>query len=295
MEPKTKEIALVLSGGGARGLAHIGVIEALEENGYTITSIAGTSIGSVVGAVYISGKLSEFREWVENTGKLDVIRLMDFAISKNGFIKGEKVFKQIKKYVTNRDIESFDIPFTAIAVDLQNHKEIVFNSGNMIKAIRASVSIPTILQPIEYEGIELVDGGVLNPLPLNAVKRKPGDMLVAVDLSADIPYTPPQGFAIEPHHNGNYDKVLEFVNEKWSAFFNNGKHKRSGFFDLITLSIYAMQMKLTQEAIERYKPDLVVDISRKACEIFEFHKAEEMILYGKNQLNKSLKQADTSH
>lgn len=288
MDNNKKTVALVLSGGGARGLAHIGVIEALTERGYTISSIAGTSIGSIIGAVYISGNLDAFRKWVESTGKLDVLRLMDFAITKNGFIKGEKVFNHIKKYVKDADIESFDIPFAAIAVDIKNHKEIIFKSGSLIKAIRASVTIPTVLRPIENDGIELVDGGVLNPLPLNAVQRRPGDLLVAVDLNADTPYKSPPGFEKEINHNSTYEKTMEFINEKWSSFFRNGKHKRSGFFNLITNSIYAMQMKLTQLAIERYDPDVVVDISKNACEIFEFHRAEEMIAYGKLQLGKSL-------
>lgn len=290
-----KPVALVLSGGGARGLAHIGVIEGLLEKGFTISSIAGTSIGSVVGAVYVSGNLEEFRLWLENIGKLDVLRLMDFAITKNGFIKGEKVFQKIKKYVRDADIESLEIPFAAIAVDIKKHKEIVFRSGNLIKAIRASVSIPTVLRPIVVDGIELVDGGVLNPLPLDAVDRKPGDILVAVDLNADTPYHAPKGFEKETDHNSTYDKTMEFINEKWSSFFKNGKHKRTGFFDLITNSIYAMQMKLTQEAIGKCEPDLLVEISRNACEIFEFHRSEEMILYGKQQLEKSLAKSALNH
>lgn len=294
METKSNTVALVLSGGGARGLAHIGVIEGLIENGYTIGSIAGTSIGSVVAAAYVSGKMEGFRKWVESTSKLDVLRLMDFAISKNGFIKGEKVFKQIQKYVADRDIETLEIPFAAVAVDIKNHQEIVFRSGSLIQAIRASVSIPTVIRPIETNGIELVDGGVLNPLPLDAVHRNPGDLLVAVDLNADIPYDPPKGFVIEPNHNSTYEKTMEFINEKWSSFFKNGKHKRSGFFDLITQSIYAMQMKLTQVSIEKYNPDMVIEISRKACEIFEFYRAEEMIQYGKNQLDKCLKKSQAN-
>jgi len=288
MEAAERSVALVLSGGGARGLAHIGVIEGLIENGYTISSIAGTSIGSVIGAVYISGTLKEFKVWLESTSKLDVLRLMDFAISKNGFIRGEKVFKQIRKYVKDQDIESLGIPFAAVAVDIRNHREIVFRSGNLVRAIRASAAIPTVLKPVIADGVELVDGGVLNPLPLNAVERRAGDLLVAVDLNSDFPYTPPEGFVHEENHNSTYEKTIEFINEKWSSFFKNGKDKRSGFFDLITNSIYAMQMKLTQDAIVRHKPDLLVDISRNACEIFEFNKAEEMIQYGRQQLELAL-------
>lgn len=289
MENKSKNVALVLSGGGARGMAHIGVIETLIDKGYNITSIAGTSIGSLIGGVYISGNLGPFKQWVQHTGKLDILKLMDFAIHKNGFIKGERVFKEIKKYVSDQDIESLPIPYAAVAVDIKNHKEFVMTSGNLISAIRASVSVPTVLRPIEYQGIELVDGGVLNPLPLDVVFRNPGDILVAVDLNADIPYTPPNGFLREPQHNKTYDKTLAFINEKWSSFFNNEKPQRSGFFDLVTHSLYAMQMKLTQLSIEKHQPDLVVEISRVACEIFEFHRAEELIQHGKERVLESLK------
>lgn len=265
-------------------MAHIGVIEVLLERGYSITSVAGTSVGSLIGGVYISGKLDDFKQWVESTGKLDVLRLMDLAINKNGFIKGEKVFREIKKYVADRDIETFDIPFAAVAVDIKNHREVVFRSGSLVNAIRASVSIPTVLTPISSEGIELVDGGVLNPLPLDCVARKNGDILIAVDLNADITYKQPGKFRTETSHSKAYEKTLEYINDKWSSFFRNGKKKRPGFFDLITNSIYAMQMKLTQLAIERYKPDVVVEVSKDACEIFEFHRAEELIAYGRKQI-----------
>lgn len=289
MTTEKKNIALVLSGGGARGMAHIGVIEALTERGYTITSVAGTSIGCLIGAIYISGRLEDFKKWVVKRSKLDVIKLMDFAISKSGLIKGEKVFRQLKKYIPDESIEHLPIPYVAVAVDIKNHQEVVFREGPLIEAIRASISIPTVFRPLVSNGMELVDGGVLNPLPLDVVYRTPGDKLVAVDLNADIEYTPLESFEPNKGNEKNYEKALEFINEKWSAFFKNGKQKRTGFFDLITHSIYAMQMKLTQEAIERHKPDIVVSISKNACDIFEFYRAEEMIAYGKKQCGTALK------
>lgn len=283
-----KNVALVMSGGGARGMAHIGVIETLLKKGYTITSIAGTSIGSVIGGVYISGKLEPFREWVKSTSKLDVFRLMDFAINKAGFIKGEKVFKEIKKYLSDSDIEQLDIPYAAVAVDIKNHRQIIFKSGSLIEAIRASVSIPTVLTPIQWGETELVDGGVLNPLPLDVITRKPGDLLIAIDLNADIAYQAPPKFLTTTELSTTYDKSLEFINEKWSSFFKNGRQKRSGFFDLVTNTLYAMQMRLTQMSIQKHQPDLVIEISREACDIFEFHRADELIQYGKEQAEAAL-------
>ena len=283
MKRKTKNVALVLSGGGARGMAHIGVIEGLLASGYNITSVAGTSIGSVVGGIYAAGNLNDYREWITSLGKLDIFKLMDFAISKSGLIKGEKVFNAMKKIIGNKNIEDLDIPFAAIAVDINRHKEIVFTSGSLIDAIRASVAIPTVLLPFEYNGSELVDGGVLNPLPLDRVKRTNYDILIAVDLNADIPYQKPEKIDISENHHTNYLQALERVNIYWSKFYKNNKHKKTGYFNLITNSIYAMQAKLTQIAIEKNKPDILINISKDACDIFEFHRAEEIIEYGREQ------------
>ena len=285
---ETKNIALVLSGGGARGMAHIGVIEELSKHGFNITSIAGTSIGAVVGGVYATGKLEEYKDWVTNLSKLEVIKFMDFAISKGGFIKGEKIFNELKKIIGNTNIENLDIPFAAVAVDINKHKEVVFTKGSLVNAIRASVSIPTIFTPFKYGESELVDGGVLNPLPLKYVNRTKDDLLIAIDLNADIPYHTPKKANLSENHNNNYRQAIEYINEKWSRFFNNEKNKKSGFFDLINNSIYAMQAKLTEIAIEKYKPDILIKVSKEACGIYEFHRSEEMINYGRKQFLNSL-------
>ncbi len=291
MAKNKQDIALVLSGGGARGMAHIGVIEMLLDAGYNITSIAGTSIGSLVGGVYISGQLDEFRDWVTNMGRLDIFRLMDVVLSKNGFVKGEKIFKEMKKFISDEKIENLRVPYAAVAVDVRNHKEVVFRKGKLTDAIRASISIPTIFKPFRFEDNELVDGGVLNPLPLDCVKRKEGDLLVAVDLNADVPYDRPKENEEQEENNQTYLKALEFINEKWSKYFRNGKQKTSGFFEIVTLSVYAMQMKLTQISIEKHKPDVVINISKKSCDIFEFQRAEELIRYGWHQAEKEMKKA----
>lgn len=283
-----KNVALVLSGGGARGMAHIGVIEEILNSGYNITSISGTSIGSLIAGVYVSGKMNEFKDWVTQVSKFDVFKFMDFAISKNGFIKGEKIFKALKKFIGDVNIENLNIPYAAVAVDIKNHKEIVFRSGPLRKAIRASVSIPTILKPVYYNDLELVDGGVLNPMPIDCIKRNKGDLLIAVDLGTDISYPIQKSEKVTVEQENNYRKAMEFINEKWSTYFKNGKNKRAGFFDLITESIYAMQMKLTQVAIKEHNPDLVVNISRKSCDLFEYHRSEELIQYGGQQFKKAL-------
>lgn len=269
-------------------MAHIGVIEEILKSGYTITSISGTSIGSLIAGVYVSGKMDEFKEWVSRITKLDVFKFMDFAFNKSGFIKGEKIFKELQKFFLDKNIEDLDIPYVAVAVDIKNHKEVIFRSGPLSRAIRASVSIPTVLKPVIHNGIELVDGGVLNPLPISCVKRKKGDLLIVVDLGADIPYPIPKSKKVTVEQETNYRKTMEFINEKWSGYFKNDKQKRTGFFDLMTESLYAMQMKLTQNTIKEYNPHMVVNISRKSCDLFEYHRSEELIQYGREQFQKSL-------
>ncbi len=240
MSPKkenSKNVALVLSGGGARGMAHIGVIEEILKSGYNITSISGTSIGSLIAGVYVSGKMDEFKEWVTHITKLDVFKFMDFAISKSGFIKGEKIFKELQKFILDKNIEDLKIPYAAVAVDIKNHKEVVFRSGPLRKAIRASASIPTVLKPLYLNELELIDGGVLNPLPISCIKRNDGDILIVVDLGADIPYPIPKLKKVTVEQENNYRKTMDFINEKWSIYFKNDKPKRTGFFDLITESL----------------------------------------------------------
>ena len=288
MNRQKQNVALVLSGGGARGMAHIGVIEKMLEKNLEITSVAGTSIGALVGGVYASGNLNAFREWVKNQSRMDVIRLMDVVISRNGFIRGEKVFKELSQFISDKNIEDLPIPYAAIAVDIKKHQEIVFTKGKLKDAIRASVSVPTVFKPKLFNGVELVDGGVLNPLPLDRVMRSDGDQLWAVDLNADIPYKQPKQNKEQENVNENYRNALDFINEKWSKYFKSGKQKSSGFFDIITMSVYAMQMKLTEIAIEKHQPDLLVKISKTACDLFEFHRSEELINYGKKQLEKAL-------
>jgi NTE family protein len=282
LEMEKQNVALVLSGGGARGMAHIGIIEELLKKGFRITSIAGTSIGSLIAGVYASGKLTEFKNWVLQIGKYDIFKLMDFAISKRGFIKGEKVFTKLHDFLLDTDIENLKIPYAAVAVDIKNHQEIIFRKGNLIEAIRASVSIPTVLLPQNCNGIDLVDGGVLNPLPLDCITRTSDDFVVAIDLNSCISYQKPKLPDLPNIHETTYLRAKQLINDKWSEFHKEN-HRSIGYFDLITESIYTMQMKLTQFSIEKYKPDVLIEISREACEIFGFHRSEEMIEYGRKQ------------
>lgn len=283
-----KTAALVLSSGGARGVAHIGVIEAVLEAGYEIKSISGSSMGAVVGGVYAAGKLPEFKEWVCNLDKIDVFKLMDFTLSTQGFVRGERVFNQMKSFIDDCNIEDLDIDFSAVATDIVNKKEVVFNSGSLFTALRASAAIPSVLKPSVINGVELVDGGVLNPIPIAYVKRSENDIVVVSDVNAAVP-------CIKPDIQESLDDKGRFAPliEKWNSIFpkNNNRVKRLSYFELVAKSVDLMQDRISEYIIEHSRPDIVVRISRETCSTFEFYKSKELIECGRQEFDKSLKHA----
>ena len=294
-----KDIALVLSGGGARGIAHIGVIEELLDNGYTIRSVAGTSMGALIGGVLAKGNLPEFKEWLMSITKMEILKFLDLTTVKGGLVKGEKIVQAISHFIGDSRIEDLQIPFSAVAVDLTNHCELEYSSGNLMEAIRASISIPTVFTPVRKESSLLVDGGVLNPLPINRVKRHDGDILVAVNVNANIP------FSAQPHnpehsdHEKGSQKVLDKLNDRWSGMIHNYKTKSSNneksvnLFEVIAESINMMQDRLMQNAIREHKPDLLIQVSGRMSSIFEFYKADMIIEEGRKAARNVLKCHET--
>lgn len=181
-----KRVALVLGSGGARGYAHIGVIEELEARGYRIGCIAGCSMGAVIGGIHAAGKLDEYRQWIEGLDYLGLLRLMDVSFSM-GVIRGDKIFARIREIVGELNIEDLPIPYTAVATDLTTHQEVWFQEGCLHQAMRASAAIPSLFTPVSKGRHMLVDGGLLNPLPIVPVVSSHCDLIVAVDLGASNP------------------------------------------------------------------------------------------------------------
>lgn len=284
-----KTAALVLSSGGARGAAHIGVIEALLEQGYEINSIAGSSMGAVVGGVYAAGKLPEFKEWVCNLDKIDVFKLMDFTLSTQGFVRGERVFNEMKAFIPDCEIEDLQIPFAAVATDIVNKKEVVFRSGSLFKALRASAAIPSVLKPSVINGAELVDGGVLNPIPIAYVKQSESDVVVVSDVNAAVPCVLNRKEQLLLEERSRFAPIVE----KWNSMFpkNSNRQKRLSYFELVVKSVDLMQDKISEYIIEHSQPDIVVRISRETCGMFEFYRSKELIEFGKEEFNKSLENA----
>jgi NTE family protein len=177
-------VSLVLGSGGARGYAHIGVIEELVAQGYDIRSVAGSSMGALVGGIFAAGKLDEYRDWARPLQRLDVLRMLDWTLSGGGLIKGDRIMGKLRELVGEMQIEDLPISYTAVAVDLPAQREVWFSRGSLFDAIRASIAIPTLLRPHYYEGRTLVDGGLLNPVPITPTLRDLTDCTIAVDLNA---------------------------------------------------------------------------------------------------------------
>ena len=180
-QKRKKRVALALSSGGPRGFAYIGALEVLQERGYEVTAVAGTSIGALVGGVYAAGHLAEFKEWLLSLNTRKVFSLVDWSLSMSHLVKGEKIIEAIKEVVPDVQIEEMSIPFSAIATDLYTGEEVVFDKGDLFAAIRASMSIPSLFKPVQYGNTVLIDGHSSNCLPLNRVKRSPKDILVGFD------------------------------------------------------------------------------------------------------------------
>ncbi len=279
-----KTVSLVLGSGGARGYAHIGVIEALEEHGYEIVSISGSSMGALVGGLYASGNLALFKEWILSLDVYELIKLVDFSFAKNGMIKGDKVFENIEKMVGKINIQDLPIAFTAVATNLHTEKPVWFQKGDLLDAIRASVSIPTILTPKKIGNQYLVDGGILTPLPTVPLLANHSDYTIAVNIHADeqphlkITSKKNEDLSIQ-------DKITSYLKE---AFIEVDTYELSSF-KIVSKSIETMQNLLIRYELAAHEPDLIIKIPKNICDFYDFHKAKELIAYGKNEAEKSLK------
>jgi NTE family protein len=283
-----KKVHLVLGSGGARGIAHIGVIEMLEQDGYEICEVIGCSMGAVVGGIYCAGFLEQYKKWLTGLTKSNVFNLFDFTFTSQGFVKGDKIFNKIQEFTGEQQIEDLKIPFIAVATDLLNKREIHFKSGNLFKALRASIAIPGVFTPVINGETILVDGGVLNPLPLNLVHKEENAIIVAVNLNGIAQQFPKSQLPVKEIDAKAYWEWLPkfpFTEKKENTIQKNVLPKLS-LFDLLNTSYDFTQDRLTELMIENYSPDLLIELPRNTCNVFEFYKANELIEAGKTAYKK---------
>ena len=284
---KRKKVSLVLSGGGARGIAHIGVLEELEKHGYEIVSISGTSMGALVGAVYCAGYLEEFKSWICTMDKVDIINLIDFSYSTQGLIKGDKIFEKLKDFLPDKNIEDLKIHLTITATDIKNRKEVVFEKGSVYDAVRASIAIPTVFTPVITANSILIDGGVLNNIPINNIKRTKNDILIVVNVNADTPLFKPVIRKEErKKRQTRYQVELSKFKREWNILYPESN--KLGYFDLINETLSLQTFYISQMMIKNHPPDILINISRKSCAIFDFLMAEELIEIGRFEAAKIL-------
>lgn len=326
-----KEVALVLSSGGPRGFAYIGAIEELERRGYRITSIAGTSIGSLIGGIHAAGRLNELKAWLYDLDSWKVFTLMDLSIGKNHLLKGDKLIHAIKQIVPEIDIEDLRIPFKAVATDLYTGEEVVFDSGSLFQAIRASISIPSLFRPVRYGYRTLIDGGIANTLPLNRVHRNGNDILVAFnvnDVDVDevrkniideanqaqekaqqqkeldartkavmdsIRHNPSMTFLDKMKLAGQQGrKVIEH------AINDNGADESheigENYYGILTRTFSLMNHVNSKLAAELYRPDILVNMPFDAYgDISDYAKADEIAEAGRTLMKTALDRYEDEH
>lgn len=280
-----KTVSLVLGSGGARGYAHIGVIDVLEKSGYEIKSISGSSMGALIGGLYAAGKLQDYKEWVLSLDMFSVLKLVDFSFAATGVIKGDKVFDVLETLVgKNVKIENLPIDFTAVATDIDTQKEIWFQEGDLLSAIRASIAIPTIFTPVRSDKHLLVDGGILNPLPTVPLLSDTNDLLIAVNLNGER-----KADRMTEQHSDEEEsiqqKITEFIQKN---FFEDEKEEEVNYFTIVSKTIETMQNLITRYELAAHQPDIVIDIPKNLCGFYEFHEAQKIIEYGEKTARRAI-------
>lgn len=276
-----KDVALVLSTGGARGLAHVGAIDELLERGYHIHAVAGTSMGALVGGMYASGHLEEFKSWMETVDRKKVLSLLDFSLSISHLMKGDRIINEMMKIVPDVNIEDLPIPYCAVATDAITGTEVVFNHGSLYEAIRASISLPLFFNPVRDGERMLVDGGLVNPLPLNRVRRQKNDLLVAVNVSGHD-YRGQMELRRIIREQGEKSRVRALLNKILPDDLD------MNYYTLLNRSISIMINRNAQQAVKLTPPDILVDIPMNRYNTFDFDKYARLSSIGRTKMRKAL-------
>lgn len=275
-----KKVALVLSSGSSRGLAHIGGIEALQDRGYTITSISGCSMGAIVAGMFAAGKLPELKAWFMDMTRRHMFELMDFTLTKNYLVKGEKLMSAIGNMIPDCQMEDLSIPITLVATDMKKGEEVVFRSGSLNHAIRASFALPVLLQPVKDGDRLLMDGGMSNPLPLNRVVRQEGDILACVNVSG--------AFITKPEEEEKWPEWLETLMEKYASKMLKPSEKQMSSIAILDRCSDVMIQQHSELMKQLCPPDICVDIAMNQFGSFEYDHAEEIIRFGYERMNEQI-------
>ena len=318
-------MALALGGGGARGYAHIGVIQVLEEQGCEIVGLAGTSMGALVGGLHAAGRLDEYAEWVSSLTQRNVLRLLDPSLRAPGLIRGGRVMAHVSELLDGAVIEELPVPFTAVATDLMSRKEVWFQRGPVEVAIRASIALPSFITPVMLNGRLLADGGMMNPIPIAPLSALQADLTVAVSLAGDPDDQPgrapvhasseerPTGEWLERFRRNAAQLLGNEKGRRVSGWFGGGRDEETtatsevlpeetfgelppglGVRDVMELSLEAVQSVVARYRLASYPPDVLISVPKNACRTLDFHRGSEMIALGREVTLAALAQAPTA-
>lgn len=308
-----QSVALVLGAGGARGLAHIGVIEVLLERGLKIEAVVGCSMGALVGGVYAAGKLAEYSDWARRLERSDILRLLDFKFGLPGLFRGERVISAMRELVGDHRIEDLPIPYTAVATDLETQREVWLNRGFLFDAIRASIAIPMLLTPHVVDGRELVDGGLLSPLPIAPTRLVRADHIIAVDVNGPVAWhrlnpRPEPKVAAENFKPARDAQGIDAGDEdetslsaRMAALWNSWRDRdeeppatipKRSMLDLMARSLDTMHAHMTRLHLAQDPADLLIQMPSSICSVYEFWRAAEMIDIGREAAEKALASLD---
>lgn len=290
-------VALALGAGGARGLAQIGVIEALQARGFDIVAVAGSSIGALIGGLFAAGKLEAYRDWLLSKSRADILRMLDPTFGTPALFRGERLMQALRLLAGSPRIEALPIDYTAVAVDLMRQREVWLRDGDLWDAVRASIAIPGVFTPYTLRGRELVDGGILAPLPITATRLSGAHRLIAVDmhgwpagppgrLARPSPAELPRAAAALPA--SLLTRWLRRFGGEAAAVDMAGSARAIGFSELMARSLDTMQAQIARVQLALDPPEILIRIPRDACQFYEFWRARELIELGRAQAEKAL-------
>ncbi len=285
-------IALALGGGAARGWSHIGVINALRERGIEVDMVCGTSIGALVGAALAAGKMEQLEGWVRDLKWQDVVGFLDLTLTKGGVIQGRRVFEQLRQHYGVELIEELRLPFGAVATNLNNGLEVWLRSGSVVDAVRASSSLPGLFTPVYHNGHWLVDGGLVNPVPVSLCRAMGAELVIAVDLFLQRSIPAEEGADAERRSGGGpeggepswFASAREITNRMWEAgvkqkLIGAGREEPS-IFEVVSGSIHIMQTRISRSRMAGEPPNLLITPVVESIGLMDFHRAAEAIEEG---------------
>ncbi|WP_312241626.1 patatin-like phospholipase RssA [Pantoea sp.] len=287
------KIGLALGSGAAKGWAHIGVISALERAGIGIDVVAGCSVGALVGSAYVNGRLDLMEKWVNAFRYWDVIRLMDLSWQRGGLLRGERVFNHIRQLIPHDTLEGCDKPFGVVATNLSTGRELWLTEGDLHRAVRASCSMPGLLPPVSYNGYLLVDGAVVNPVPISLTRALGADIVIAVDLQHDAHLMQQDLLSVTPKSEEEAATAAALswgkkIRQRLTGFTQRRAYHTPGAMEIMTTSIQVLENRLKRNRMAGDPPDVLIQPLCPQISTLDFHRAEEAIAAGKAAVEKKM-------